>query len=104
MCHFLEPREPLREDGDDSWLKRISFSEGAKMHLARALIMNPEVMVMQRPLIHFAKEEKVKIMALLQEHVSNRGIGLPKEKVGLRRPRTVFLSMDEAELASQNAN
>merc|ERR1712048_1531997 len=39
-----------------SWIAKLSYGERAKLHLARAFIMNPEVLVLQRPLSHFDHE------------------------------------------------
>jgi ABC-type uncharacterized transport system fused permease/ATPase subunit len=35
---------------DETWHESLTYSEKVKIHLARALIMNPEVLVLQRPL------------------------------------------------------
>merc|ERR1712130_391745 len=40
---------------DEFWMKRMTSTELQLIHLARALIMNPEVMVLQRPLLKFDK-------------------------------------------------
>ena len=34
-----------------AWQESLTYSEKVKLHLARALIMNPEVLVLQRPLL-----------------------------------------------------
>ena len=39
-----------RQDDNESWSETLTYSEKVKIHLARALIMNPEVLVLQRPL------------------------------------------------------
>lgn len=36
-----------------SWLDGLTYTEKVKLHLSRALIMNPEVIVLQRPLHHY---------------------------------------------------
>jgi len=35
------------------WLHELTYSDKVKVHLVRAFLMNPEVMVLQRPLHHF---------------------------------------------------
>ncbi|CAE7530256.1 ABCB10, partial [Symbiodinium natans] len=48
-----EPAQELSESSGDSWMGSITYTEKVKLHLARAFIMNPEVMVLQRPLHHY---------------------------------------------------
>lgn len=40
----------LPQGDDETWHESLTYSEKVKIHLARALIMNPEVLVLQRPL------------------------------------------------------
>jgi len=70
----------------------LPHSEKAKIHLARALIMNPEVLVLQRPLSNFNDKFGDTILNMVREHVDNRGFALPEQTRSERRPRTVFLS------------
>eukprot|EP00747_Dinoflagellata_sp_TGD_P069108 gnl/TRDRNA2_/TRDRNA2_155993_c0_seq2.p1 gnl/TRDRNA2_/TRDRNA2_155993_c0~~gnl/TRDRNA2_/TRDRNA2_155993_c0_seq2.p1 ORF type:complete len:279 (-),score=28.13 gnl/TRDRNA2_/TRDRNA2_155993_c0_seq2:13-849(-) len=74
------------------WQEQLSYTEKAKVHLARALIMNPEVLVLQRPLHHYNHETATKIWRVLSTHISNRGFGLSRDTCELRRPRTCFFS------------
>jgi len=83
------------------WQEHIPYTEKAKIHLARAFIMNPEVMVLQRPLSHFNPHDQQIICKLLREHVTNRGLELPEAPEGMRRPRTVFFSSETKEQAEQ---
>lgn len=86
---------------NNSWQTQLTYTDQVRLHIARALVMNPEVMVLQRPLFHFNQEEADNLMMLLQEHCKNRGLGMPPESVSLRRPRTVFLSVDNEEEAER---
>jgi len=88
------------EPPDSAWIRTLNYSERAKLHLARAFIMNPEVMVLQRPLSHFNQQDQDNVLSLLKEHVRNRGLGLPPEHVQIRRPRSVFLSIDNKDHAT----
>jgi len=89
-----------RDDLGD-WQKALSYTETVYIHLARAFIMNPEVMILQRPLLHFSAAKQDKILNLIREHVDNRGLGLPPETVSSRRPRTVFVSVENNHHARQ---
>jgi len=74
----------------DAW--RITTSGHARLGLARAFAMNPEVMVVHRPTGVFNDADVVTINNLLREHVDSRGLELPPWKEAMRRPRTVFIS------------
>jgi len=74
------------------WGNLLSGSEKSKISLARALIMNPEVLVVQRPTSSFDSEARQVIMKCLMSHVRNRGYFLPTGGVKNRRPRTLFFS------------
>merc|ERR1719215_381743 len=82
-------------DVDRGWQNELHYSEKAKLHLARALIMNPEVMTLQRPLHHFHSADVKELVGLVQRHVQERGVcmkgGLARDR---RRPRTVFISVE----------
>lgn len=64
------------------------------IHLVRAFLTNPEVMVLHKPLRLFAPTKMAKVMTTMREHVDARGVGLPAEHVELRRPRTIFYSTE----------
>merc|ERR1719265_1164095 len=70
----------------------MNYVEKAKIHLARALIVNPEVLVMQRPLYHFGESVASDMLGAMREYVDNRGLCLPKVTKSRRRPRTLFFS------------
>lgn len=74
----------------NDWGKRLNSVEIAKLHLARALIVNPEVMIMQRPLIHFDDKEASRMEQVIRRHIRNRGLCLAEESIERRRPRTYF--------------
>jgi ATPase subunit of ABC transporter with duplicated ATPase domains len=82
---------------------KLSTSESAKIHLVRALLMNPEILILARPLSHFDNaDQKGRILRILRDMVELRGIGLDPQTVHRRRPRTVFLipeSDEEAQFA-----
>eukprot|EP00928_Gymnodinium_smaydae_P029802 TRINITY_DN22345_c0_g1_i1.p1 TRINITY_DN22345_c0_g1~~TRINITY_DN22345_c0_g1_i1.p1 ORF type:complete len:923 (+),score=178.65 TRINITY_DN22345_c0_g1_i1:62-2770(+) len=85
------------EDGVEKWQDTLNYVEIAKIHLARALIVNPEVLVLQRPLIHYDDREGDRIAQVLHSHVVERGLCMPQEGSSRRRPRTCFFSPSTAE-------
>jgi hypothetical protein len=74
------------------WLKHLSGMETSLIHLARALIMNPEVLVLQKPLSSFGQVKGRKVCEVLITNVRERGLCLPEDDRTRRRPRTMFLS------------
>jgi len=77
---------------DKSWQNLMSHTHFPKLSLARALIMNPEVLVMHKPMLGFNRGESLKVAQLLREHVDQKGLCLNEEERFFRRPRTVFFS------------
>jgi ABC-type uncharacterized transport system fused permease/ATPase subunit len=82
---------------DFTWHKKFSNTDCARLNIARALIMNPECLIMQMPLITFSDELAGKMASLLRLHVVERGLELPPEARAFRRPRTVFFSSSAFE-------
>lgn len=83
------------------WQSSLSDIERAKVHLARALIMDPEVCVMQRPLSIYSHREAARVLTVLKEHVDHRGLGLPEALRENRRPRTLLFSPEDEGQAAQ---
>jgi len=84
-----------------AWQDVLSYAERAKMHLARAFIANPEVLVLQRPLIHYNEKEAKEMLGLIVRHTKEKGLCLPQEQSHRRRPRTCFFTPDSREEAAQ---
>mmetsp|Transcript_106131 Transcript_106131/g.274504 ORF Transcript_106131/g.274504 Transcript_106131/m.274504 type:complete len:290 (+) Transcript_106131:3-872(+) len=85
------------------WLSSLTHGEKAKVNLARALIMNPEVLLLQRPLCHFDNEQFNEVLNILVQHVDQRGYKMPRETSIYRRPRTLFFNpifKSELEIAN----
>eukprot|EP00928_Gymnodinium_smaydae_P006106 TRINITY_DN12127_c0_g2_i4.p1 TRINITY_DN12127_c0_g2~~TRINITY_DN12127_c0_g2_i4.p1 ORF type:complete len:235 (-),score=26.38 TRINITY_DN12127_c0_g2_i4:24-728(-) len=83
------------------WHERLTYTEKVMMHLARAFIMNPEVMVLQRPLHHFNRDIGAFMLKIHKEHVDNRGLCLPSAGMKRRRPRGVFFSPETKDQGAQ---
>merc|ERR1712151_371802 len=93
--------EDESSDETQRWHLKLSYTEQVKIHLARALIMNPEVMVLQRPLHHFDSDKQQEILDVIKDHRDNRGVGMDPSTRGQRRPRTVFYTSESEELAKR---
>jgi len=93
--------EPEQDDSSGYWRQAASYTESVKIHLARAFIMNPEVLVLQRPLYHFARDARPMVWKLIKEYVSNKGVSMPPVSKPLRRPRTVIFTPDNLDDAKE---
>jgi len=79
------------------WMSSLTFSEQNLLGLARAFIMNPEVMILQNPCIHYLKDLSEHIEHLLVRQVQCRGLHLPEASESHRRPRTVVYTSTRDE-------
>lgn len=87
---------------DSSWQEQLTYTEKVKLHLARALIMNPEVLVLQRPLHHYEATTAKEVLATIRKHVNERGLCMPQGRQALRRrPRTCFFSPESVDQATE---
>merc|ERR1712217_55529 len=82
---------------DKSWHAKFSNTDFARLNIARALIMNPECLVMRMPLITFSDDLAEKMTSLLRLHIGEKGLELPEAARALRRPRTVFFTSSTLE-------
>jgi len=82
---------------DTSWTSQLSYTDRANICLVRALLMNPEMLILQRPLHFYQPSEQSGVMRIIRQHIANRGIGLPKDTKKYRRPRTLFFSPETPE-------
>jgi len=71
----------------------LTYTDRCLVHIARALIMNPEVLVIHKPLSHFDEQQSAFVLCLLREFVDMRGVDQVPEERRLRRPRTCIISL-----------
>lgn len=97
------------QNKNQSSLASLRATQRAEIHLARAFIMNPEVLVLHRPFMHWpstgVSESHDRFLQAFREHRDNRGFKMPPETVSQRRPRTVFFTpedQEEGKLADQS--
>lgn len=79
------------------WHKLMSNNERKRVHFARAMVYNPEVMVLHSPVDEVDHQFSDEVLGLLREFVDKRGLELPEEEFGKRRPRTVFFTGGEVK-------
>lgn len=73
----------------------LPYTEKCLLHIARALVMNPEVLILHKPLEHFDNIVARRVVDLLREFVDLRGIEKPQSTLHLRRPRTCIFSVGQ---------
>merc|ERR1712113_1190315 len=71
-----------------------------RLHLIRAFVYNPEVMVLNHPVDDLDPDITNTILMNLKEFVENHGLELDAATKAVRRPRTVFLSCGKAKLGT----
>jgi ABC-type multidrug transport system fused ATPase/permease subunit len=84
----------------------LSRSDRKLVHLARALIFNPEVLVVHTPSMYFDKRQTKAAFDALCEFVHNRGMEVDPAARGNRRPRTCIFttsSLGDLEVAQASA-
>jgi ABC-type multidrug transport system fused ATPase/permease subunit len=94
LVDLLDSPEPAdSEVNANTWEAQVSHTGYARLALARVFVMNPEVVVMHKPLAAFDEEKETPlILKLLRRYVEQRGLILPEEDREYRRPRTVFIT------------
>jgi len=99
----ISAKELPRDDGDvqeidlcasvrPSWQQEIAATDQVLINIARAMVFNPEILVMHKPTALLSEALARRIFACLKEHQLNRGLELQAETTYARRPRTVFIS------------
>jgi len=78
-------------DAQQEWMSKLTHTDFARLNLARAFVMNPELLVLHKPHLSFDDWEKRVIFELLREHVDRKGLELSDENQNRRR-RTVFFT------------
>eukprot|EP00746_Dinoflagellata_sp_MGD_P157124 gnl/MRDRNA2_/MRDRNA2_86112_c0_seq2.p1 gnl/MRDRNA2_/MRDRNA2_86112_c0~~gnl/MRDRNA2_/MRDRNA2_86112_c0_seq2.p1 ORF type:complete len:538 (-),score=77.41 gnl/MRDRNA2_/MRDRNA2_86112_c0_seq2:270-1727(-) len=79
-----------------SWTRILSATQKALLNIARALVSNPEVLVIQTPTVTMADTLARQVLLLLKEFVTKRGLEKDPGKWHLRRPRTCFFTASRA--------
>lgn len=83
-----------------TWQKSLTQSQQVRLHIARALIANPNVIIMHHSLDGLHGDSALEILAVLRTHVNERGLCLPKiADINKRRPRNVFYTTESADQA-----
>eukprot|EP00747_Dinoflagellata_sp_TGD_P155447 gnl/TRDRNA2_/TRDRNA2_177579_c1_seq31.p1 gnl/TRDRNA2_/TRDRNA2_177579_c1~~gnl/TRDRNA2_/TRDRNA2_177579_c1_seq31.p1 ORF type:complete len:714 (+),score=119.49 gnl/TRDRNA2_/TRDRNA2_177579_c1_seq31:50-2191(+) len=89
------------DDGckDSRWQNKLTETDMSLVHLARAFVFNPNILVVHKPTTPFNTEKSNFLMGVLKEFCQESGIAVAGDKAH-RRPRTLFYSSDE-KISSQ---
>lgn len=99
-----EEEDEITLDGAElNWQEQLTYTERAKLHLVRALVVNPEVLVLDRALYHYHDDMVDDILTVLRQFVADKGYCMPEHDHHHRRPRTLFFS-PERETQAKTAD
>jgi ABC-type lipoprotein export system ATPase subunit len=95
ICNRLNMPETvidlIKQDEVMHWDEILSMTQKALLHLARALIANPNVLVVHKPTMVFNEVAAGVIMSALRSFVEDRGLEVQGESMN-RRMRTCILT------------
>jgi ABC-type lipoprotein export system ATPase subunit len=82
-----------------SWDEKLSTSQKARLGIARAVIANPSMLVLESPVEHLHDDIAHKIVDVIVEYVEKKGVALKStSSLAARRPRTVFVSTSRPKM------
>lgn len=91
MPHVIDAVENFQnKQGTHS--EGLSLTTKVRIQLARALIANPEVLVLHMPCDSLRATQAEVVITKLREFVDNKGVELPEDVSGRRRPRTCIFT------------
>lgn len=82
------------------WRSMLSSSDAALVHIVRAFVHNPNILVINKPTIHFCAAVGAGVLGAMMDFVKYRGIEVDGH-VNHRRPRLCFFSTDFPQLAEK---
>lgn len=98
VVRFVASEEQL------AWGEVVSLTQRHLLCIARALVANPDVLVMHKPTLAFDERTSVKVLGLLKDFVVRRGVEQEAGTWNRRRPRTCIITsskMHGVEIADQ---
>jgi ABC-type multidrug transport system fused ATPase/permease subunit len=100
ICRKMRISEPLIKTIIDEemhqWSEHLSLTQKASLHLARAIICNPDVLVVHKPMLVFDSTTAKAVMECLAEFVKNRGLFVEGD-FRLRRRKTCIITATRLE-------
>lgn len=82
------------------WSELLSHSHKCLLGVARAMITNPELLCLHKPVMAYNESTTQRVLGMLKEFCVDKGIEVDMETRHLRRPRTCVITA--AKVASVN--
>ncbi|CAK8988044.1 unnamed protein product [Durusdinium trenchii] len=73
------------------WDQVLSHTQQAKLGLARALVANPDVLLLHKPAMPYDDRTSHMVLEVIKSHVKNHGVGYAKKPL-MRSPRTCIFT------------
>lgn len=84
--------DAIKDRSPHPWRLILSETHQALLSLARALIANPEVLLLHKPALFLSLPQRLKVFSLLRNYVDQRGLEKEESEFWFRRPRTCIMS------------
>jgi ABC-type nitrate/sulfonate/bicarbonate transport system ATPase subunit len=83
------------------WIHTLTLSMKMRVHLARAFIANPPVIVLSRNLSVFNHDNSMRMLDVIRQHVDGRGLCMKEGETQHKRPRTVIYTVEDHHKAAK---
>merc|ERR1719498_2105906 len=103
MKEDLEEKAKTYVRNQIPWYEQLSQSELLKMHITRALNLNPEVLLLHRPVDEMEADHAARILDVLRKQVDHRGLFCSPHARAAARPRTIFFTSGEDRERAESA-
>jgi len=85
----------IEESRTADWRNVLSLTERVQLNLARALIANPEILILEKPTLAFDTKQATEVLENLRRFVDRRGLDFSDAGLAqrlMRRPRTCIFT------------
>eukprot|EP00746_Dinoflagellata_sp_MGD_P075499 gnl/MRDRNA2_/MRDRNA2_30376_c0_seq1.p1 gnl/MRDRNA2_/MRDRNA2_30376_c0~~gnl/MRDRNA2_/MRDRNA2_30376_c0_seq1.p1 ORF type:complete len:947 (-),score=171.62 gnl/MRDRNA2_/MRDRNA2_30376_c0_seq1:25-2814(-) len=93
---FLDPNDEKSFKEEHDWSSSLSMTQRQILSIARALVANPEILVLHKPCIQFTEDLTTSTLEVLRDFVDSKGVEMDPKMYCHRRPRTVCMSSSRA--------
>lgn len=92
LLRYLNRDDPEMFEVSLDWGDILSTTQRVLLSHARALIANPEILVIHKPTIMFDEATAKNTLTCLSEFIDKRGLCMDEAKIAYRRPRTCIIT------------
>jgi len=79
------------------WGEVLSYTQRCLLCLARSLVTNPEVLCIHKPTMSYDEKTSVRVLTLLKEFVTDKGVVQDQKTRHRRRPRTCIFTSSKIQ-------